>query len=108
MTDDRLRMIEEMLSSNPDDPFLKYAAALEYRKRGNTTLAIASFKDLIRNHPDYLGTYYQLGKMLEDEGEIEQALKIYRRGQVIARAQSDSKTLGELSEALMLLEDDDD
>lgn len=107
-TDDRLRMIEEMLSSNPNDPFLKYAAALEHRKKGHSEMVIEIFEDLIQNHPDYLGTYYQLGKMYEDQGDVEKALDIYRKGRAIAQAQNDSKTLGELSEALMLLEDDED
>ena len=34
MTNDRLKLIKEMLETNPDDSFLKYAAALEYETDG--------------------------------------------------------------------------
>lgn len=101
-------MIEEMLTSNPDDPFLKYAAALEHRKTGGMDMAKDIFNDLIQKHPDYLATYYQLGKMYEDQGDVEKALEIFRKGHQIAQKQKDTKTMGELSEALMLLEDDED
>lgn len=101
-------MIEDMLSSNPDDPFLKYAAALEHRKTGGMDIAGNIFEDLVENHPDYLATYYQLGKMYEDRGDVEKALETFRKGHQIAQAQNDTKTMGELSEALMLLEDDED
>lgn len=105
---ERLKMIDEMLVTNPDDPFLQYASALEYRKIGDTSKAIELLESLQSKNADYLGTYYQLGKLYEDSGESEKALAVYREGRDVAKKQSDQKTLGELSEALMLLEDDDD
>ena len=42
MTNERLKLIKEMLETNPDDSFLKYAAALEYEKDGNRKQAIAT------------------------------------------------------------------
>lgn len=103
---DRLRLIEEMLITNPDDPFLHYAAALEHRKAGNTSKARVILSDLMISQPEYLGTYYQLGKILEQEGQTENAVEVYRKGKQIAEMKNDVKTLGELSEALMLLDED--
>lgn len=104
MTTERLKMIETMLETNPRDSFLHYAAALEYQKSGNINQAIKVLKELIKQSPDYLASYYQLGKMLEGKNRIEDAVDVYKAGRVIARNQNDSKTLGELSEALMLLD----
>ncbi|TVR38564.1 MAG: tetratricopeptide repeat protein [Cryomorphaceae bacterium] len=101
----RLRMIEEMLETNPDDSFLRYAAALEYRKAGEMKRALQTLQNLVAHDPDYLGSYYQLGKLLEESGDADEAMKVYHRGLTIAQKKQDAKTLGELQEAIMLLED---
>ena len=108
MSEERLQMIEDMLKKNPEDAFLNYAAALEYRKRGMLSEAVKLFEGLIENHEYYLGTYYQLGKMMEEMGETDKAIALYRKGKTIAESQKDMKTMGELNEALLILDDDDD
>lgn len=95
-----------MLESHPDDPFLHYAAALEHRKVKEYDKAQIILEQLITNQPEYLGSYYQLGKLYEESGASEKAIAIYKQGEIVARKQNDIKTLGELSEALMLIEDD--
>lgn len=105
---DRLALIEEMLDSNPKDSFLNYAAALEYKKVGEFTKAIGLLKHIISYDPEYLGAYYQLGKLLEDQNNYTEAIDFYKLGKTQAEQQNDSKALGELSEALMLLDADDD
>jgi tetratricopeptide (TPR) repeat protein len=101
---DRLKMIETMLETNPTDSFLHYAAALEHQKNGDHAQAIKIIRGIIKNNPNYLASYYQLGKMLEEKGKIDDAVDVYKAGRTIARQQSDMKTLGEISEALMLLD----
>lgn len=93
-----------MLETNPKDSFLHYAAALEHQKNGEHATAIKILKAIVKNDPDYLASYYQLGKMLEEKNKIKDAIEVYRAGKDIARKQKDTKTLGELSEALMLLD----
>lgn len=101
---DRLKMIENMLETNPKDSFLNYAAALEHQKNGDLTGAIKIIQKIIKTDPDYLGSYYQLGKLLEEKGKITDAISVYKAGKSVAKKQSDMKTLGEISEALMLLD----
>lgn len=97
-------MIENMLETNPKDSFLHYAAALEHQKNGDMNGAIKIIQKIIKINPDYLASYYQLGKMLEQKGKTDEAISIYKAGKSVAKKQSDMKTLGELSEALMLLD----
>ncbi len=101
---DRLKLIESMMVSNPDDSFLQYCAALEYQKKGEQMTAIKILRGITKNDPDYLASYYQLGKLLEECGKVEDAILAYKAGKNIARKRDDSKTMGELSEALMLLD----
>lgn len=57
--------------------------------------------------PDYLATYYQLGKLLEEVGKTEEAIEVYKRGRELAKKTKDVKAMGELSEALMILDEGD-
>ena len=101
----RLQYILEMLEKEPNDSFLRYALALEYAKLSDITKAIALLEELITRDADYLGAYYQLGKYYEQEGKIETAITIYNKGMAVAKTQNNRKTLGELNEALMMLEE---
>lgn len=100
-------MITEMLVKNPDDTFLNYAAALENKKRNKPKKAISIFKKIVNMDPDYLATYYQLGKLLEEVGKTEEAVEVYKRGRELAKKTKDVKAMGELSEALMILDEGD-
>lgn len=108
MSDDRFQMILDLQKKDPDDPFLAYAAALEVRKKGDSEDAINRLQTLKEKDPSYLGTYYQLGKLLEEKGESDEAILIYKAGMTVAKEKNDSKTLGELTEALFILTDDDE
>lgn len=103
----RLALIEEMLVDDPHDPFLNYAAALEHHKAGDLNIAIELLESLVENQPDYVGTYYQLGKLHEETENLEQARVAYEKGIKQALLQADHKILGELRQALMALDDDD-
>ena len=96
-----------MLSTNSKDPFLNYAAALEYSKFGDKK-AISLLEDVADFDPKYLGTYYLLGQIYEEVDQLEKAISIYRRGRKIANEQNNNKTLGELNEALMLIDEEFD
>ena len=105
---DRIKLIKEMLSSNSTDPFLNYAAALEYSKLGEKSKSVKLLEGIVKNNPEYLGAYYQLGKLLEEGDQLVAAIAIYKKGCKVALKQKNQKTLGELTEALMLVDDDFD
>ncbi|MHB1922882.1 MAG: hypothetical protein ACYCOO_11675 [Chitinophagaceae bacterium] len=94
----------EMLKTTPDDSFLTYALALEYLKLAKEKEAQILLERLAESDPGYLGTYYQLGKILEKRGELEEAKNIYLRGMGIARAGGELHTLQELQSAMEELE----
>jgi len=60
----------------------------------------------LKRDPNYLGAYYQLGKLYEQQNLVEQAIAAYREGIDIAKAQGDRKAQGEMNEALWMLEDE--
>jgi Tfp pilus assembly protein PilF len=105
LTLSRLQQIEEMLKSEPTDSFLNYALALEYAKLNDLKKAIELIESLLFRDENYLGAYYQLGKYYEQLDQKENATTIYNKGISIAKQQKNNKALGELNEALWMLED---
>jgi Tfp pilus assembly protein PilF len=101
----RLQQLQQMLLDEPNDSFLNYALALEYAKEDNPLQAIKIIEEVVQRDENYLGAYYQLGKLYEQQNLSEKAIAIYQKGISIAKAQNNKKAQGELNEALWILED---
>lgn len=102
----RINEIKKMLKTDKQDSFLTYALALEHDKLGETKEAIKIIEQLITTDPGYLGAYYKLGQLFEHQNKLDKAIQIYRIGIKLANEKNDSKTKGELEEALWLIEDE--
>ncbi len=102
----RREMVIQMLKDSPEDAFLIYALALEEHKDGDLIAAIKRLESLSKTQPDYIGTYYQLGKFYEQEMELEKAISIYKSGISKAVEQNAKKMERELKEALMIIDED--
>jgi tetratricopeptide (TPR) repeat protein len=101
----RKELIFDMLEKEPDDVFLNYALAMEHLATGDYTDAEAQFKKVLEINPDYLPCYYQLGQVNEKLNHTDIALSYYKQGVDLAKSQNNTKALGELNEAIWLLED---
>ena len=102
---ERIEQLKSFLSHNPGDPFLRHALALEYIKAGNETEAKNLFENILKDDPSYVGSYYHLAKLLERQGEFEEALQWYRTGMNEADKAGDRHALNELRAACEDLED---
>jgi len=92
----RIEQLTAFLQDTPDDPFLLYALATEYVKTGETNEALRYYEMLRTNHPDYVGTYYHLGKLYEALGAKDKAISVYIQGMDAARKKRDTHALSEL------------
>jgi tetratricopeptide (TPR) repeat protein len=101
----RLEQLLQLLSQEPNDDFLNHALAMEYMGVGKYAEAVAAFENLLQRNPEYLPSHYQLGQALEKLNENEKAISVYKKGIELANKQKNRKALGELNEALWLLED---
>lgn len=100
---DRTSQLRAFISAQPDQPFPRYALALELKGKGDAAAAAAEFQDLLRRAPDYLAAYLQLGMLLQTLGKNDEARAVLQSGQQLARAKGDTHTLSELTSALELL-----
>lgn len=95
----RIEKILEYLEKTPADNFLRHALALEYIKQDDDAKAQTLFEAVLTDSPDYVGSYYHLGKLLERKGEIAQAVKWYEKGMQGAKAANDQHAYNELQAA---------
>ena len=101
----RKEMIADMLVKEPNDVFLNYALAMEHLLTSNFIEAENQFKKVLTIKPDYLPCFYQLGQVNEKLGNNDIAITFYKQGIDLAKLQNNTKALGELNEAIWMLED---
>ena len=85
-----------MLAQQPTDSFLNHALALEEIKLGNEATARTLFELILQREPQYIGSYYHLGKLLERQGEETAAIEVFGRGMEVAKKLGDQHALNEL------------
>jgi FimV-like protein len=95
----RIEKLKEFLLAEPDDPFVKHALALEYIKIGETAAARELLEEVLTKDPGAVGSYYQLGRLLEGMGEVRLALQWYEKGMAAAKAAGERRAYNELQSA---------
>ncbi|MGY2132811.1 tetratricopeptide repeat protein [Hymenobacter sp. HD11105] len=95
----RLQQLLAFYADDPNDAFTIYALATEYRAT-EPLLALKYYQTLLDEHPDYVGTYYHAGKLLEQLEKPEEAEKVYRRGLQVSRKAGQMHAASELQQAL--------
>ena len=108
MNSQRLQQLLSFIADSPDDAFLLFALAKEYEGQGATENAFKYYLQLQQTNPDYVGLYYHLGKLQEKNGQFDDALSTYKQGIAVAQKIGDRHALGELMEAKMNIDDEDD
>ena len=101
----RKEMIYDMLVKEPNDVFLNYALAMEHLSAEEFKEAEAQLRKVLDINSNYLPCFYQLGQVNEKLANNELALSYYKQGVDLAKLQNNTKALGELNEAIWMLED---
>ena len=95
MNQDRLKLLEQFVKEEPDDPFNWYALALEEAK-SNQARSCELFEHVLEKHPDYLPTYYHAGDLYMSLGNTKRAKAILEKGLNLAKQKKEQKTMNEL------------
>jgi len=98
--DQRLQMLERLVADGSTDPFHRYALALEYKRLHRPDDALEVFVALREAHVDYLPMYMMAGLLLLELDRAEQARTWFESGLALAQRLGDTKTAGELQDAL--------
>ena len=95
----RIEKILEFLQKTPNDNFLRHALALEYIKQEDDVKAQSLFEAILTDSPNYIGSYYHLGKLLERNGQTATAIQWYEKGMKVAKEANDQHAYNELQAA---------
>jgi Tfp pilus assembly protein PilF len=101
----RKEMIFDMLEKEPNDVFLNYALAMEHLATSDFKDADTQFRKVLSINATYLPCFYQLGQVNEKLCNNDVAINYYKQGVELAQQQGNKKALGELNEAIWMLED---
>ncbi|WP_448519411.1 tetratricopeptide repeat protein [Rhodoflexus sp.] len=104
-SEERLQELLQMLANEPDDAFLIYAVAMEYRK-DEPAKALQMLEQLAANQPDYTATYYHLAAMYREAGRNDEAIATYEKGIAVCQKIQDRHALNELQRAYRQWQDD--
>ncbi len=96
---DRINKLLEFYTATPNDTFVIYALANEYIQSGNDDEALKYYNILLENFPDYVATYYHIGKLYARRDMKEQALALYKTGMQKAQLAKDNHSFAELQTA---------
>jgi len=103
MPNTRLETLKSLAAQNPQDSFLRYGLAMEYRNSGDLESAMREFAGLMNANPDYAAAYLHAGQTLERMGRSEEARAVYQRGIEVTTRAGDQHARSELQAALDLL-----
>lgn len=97
---DRIAAMKQFIDQFPDNPFPRYALAMEHKGAGRLEDAAEELRVLAERVPDYVPTYLQSGMVLEELGRLDDAREAFTRGIEAARKKGDAHALSELEGAL--------
>jgi predicted Zn-dependent protease len=101
---DRMAMLNEILSQNPNDAFARYGLAMEYSNAGEVENAMEEFRKLLTSHPDYTAGYFMAAQTLAKVARAEEAKKMLREGIASATRSGTGHALSEMEGMLAELE----
>lgn len=93
-------MLEEMIASGNQDPFIRYARAMEIRGRGDLDEALDAYREVITANPEYVPSYLMAGQVATELGRFQLAKELLEAGIPRAEAAGDQRAVTELGAAL--------
>ena len=97
---DKIAMLTEILTHNPDDAFARYGLAMEYSNQGQADAALVEFERLLSKHPDYTAGYFMAAQTLAKAGRPGEAKGKLEAGIASARRTGNQHALGEMESML--------
>jgi len=97
---DRVSMLNEVLSQNPNDAFARYGLAMEHARLGEVERALEEFGKLLSVHPDYTAGYFMAAQTLANAQRLEEARRMLVDGIASARRTGNSHAQSEMTAML--------
>jgi len=99
----RANALRALLEQDSKNSFVRYGLALDHANSGDLEGAVAEFRTLIANDPNYCAAYFHGGQTLEKLGQLPAAAELYRAGIDATNRTGDTHTRSELEGALSMI-----
>jgi predicted Zn-dependent protease len=93
-------MLRSFAEKRPQDPFPRYALAMELKAAGDAAAACQTFESLIADHPDYIASYAPAAEILVELDQLAEARAMYGKGIEVCTRRDDSHAREHLESAL--------
>ena len=97
---DRVALLNDILTQNPNDTFARYGLALEYSNRGDIEQALKEFGQLLTVNPDYTPGYLMAAQTLAKAERIEESKKMLQDGIASAKRTGNTHAQSEMEAML--------
>ena len=103
MSMSRREKIEAMLKAEPQDQFLRYGLASEYRGEGRLEESLSLYRGLMADPQPHVPSFLMAAQLLLELDRLNEARTALRDGIEIARQQGEAHAAGEMGELLASL-----
>ncbi len=97
---DRVAMLSELLSQEPNNAFARYGLAMEYSNSGELDRALEEFGKLLSANPDYTAGHFMAAQTLTKAGRAEEAKQMLVSGISSAQRKGDAHAESEMQAML--------
>jgi predicted Zn-dependent protease len=97
---DKIAMLSEILSQDPQNAFARYGLAMEYSSRHEVENSLNEFGRLLADHPDYTAGYFMAAQTLAKAARTEEAKNRLTEGIASARRTGNQHALSEMQAML--------
>src|SRR5579863_9673553 len=97
---DRIAMLTEILTHNPNDAFARYGLAMEYANAAQLESALSEFEKLLAAHPDYTAGYFMAAQTLVKANRVDEAKRMLTDGISSARRTGNNHAQSEMTAML--------
>ena len=96
----RRERIEQMLTEDPSDLFLRYSLALELEKEGEHERSLELLRGLMANETPYVLAFFMAGQQLARLDRLEEVREVVTSGIEQAQQQGEDHAAREMTEFL--------
>jgi predicted Zn-dependent protease len=97
---DRIAMLNELLTQDPNNAFARYGLAMEYSNSGELNRALEEFSKLLSANPDYTAGYFMAAQTLVKAGQTPDAKTMLVNGIASAQRKQDAHAESEMQAML--------
>jgi len=96
--------LEQMLESGQDSALLRFTLGSSFIRHKKYQQAIEHLSRAVELDPEYSAAWKTYGKALEHDGQINEAIKAYKKGIVVAEKKGDKQASREMAVFLQRLQ----